>query len=339
MKNLINEAKGKNKEILTTLDKITARIKSFNMENNDHPVPDSDAIYKIMLGEVISSVDMLFSYLKVLSDAHYIITIHIEEPDPDRKFKGVNGFVVAETTAINRVRDIYYKKLEALYETQFHKKKSPTSIINELMVNLATYKRTPIGQVMNIAMMLQQMEHLMTEQYMEFNDEWKENKLLELLPDIGGSRMEIGTDSSGSDLYDEGDSAEQEESVINDYDEDELGEPLDLGGSTIVAYHEVETMDLSGKWGSSVEKYGVQFLVRLHFHKHEYAVVRKLIKQKKIAREEDFRFIRDYLAKIEQKSKEDPALSPYFTEIQETRRLAQLKMNQIILIKRGAHGF
>ncbi|GIX43157.1 MAG: hypothetical protein KatS3mg129_2890 [Leptospiraceae bacterium] len=97
-------------------------------------------------------------------------------------------------------------------------------------------------------------------------------------------------------------------------------------------------MNLSGNWGKAVEKFGVQFLIRVHLRKFEFDILKKLLLQKRIAKEEDLIFLRDSLRKMEERSLFDKELKKYLNDIKELKRIAQIKINQFHLIRKKYEG-
>ena len=93
-------------------------------------------------------------------------------------------------------------------------------------------------------------------------------------------------------------------------------------------------MNLSGGWGVAVERYGVQFLIRIHLRKYEFDTLRSLIRGGRIAREEDLRFLRDSLRKMQGRLDADPTLKLFLKAMAEVRRLAQVRLNRIYEVKR-----
>ena len=100
----------------------------------------------------------------------------------------------------------------------------------------------------------------------------------------------------------------------------------------------LEEMNRSGKWGEAVDRFGVQFLVRVHLRKYEFKQVRQLIRAQRIAREEDLRFVRDTLRTMEQRFDVDPRLIEFRTDMTELRRMAQMRLNKIVMLKKELSG-
>lgn len=310
-----------------TLNEIVTRIRDKNLSDQENPLPDSDTAYKELLGDLVESSDRLYYFLRILNTAHYLFFIKIVEPDEAHGIRGIDGYVVAEQSVLEAAYEISARKLEKIYEVQFHQHKSTQSIIHEMFHELARYKNTPLGQALNVVVMLQQYQSVLREEADEYTEEAKYKKLVEQLPEITMS-SEAGASASflkSDDFSDEDESDAQDEQS----DEDSNRRATDTP-----EYLEIENMDLSGKWGQAVENYGVQFLIRVHLRKNEYGEIKKLIKQHRIAREKDLRFLRDTLRKMEERIDPVHPHYRYRSEIAELRRMAQFKISQIFLARK-----
>lgn len=300
------------------LNEMVGRIREKNLfESEDlaEVIPRSDTLYRHMFSDICTSEADMFHYLDLLESAHYIFILTIHEPDEAHHLKGTDGYVIADEMLLEAVSDKSNRVLENVYASQKRQMKGSQAIIRELFHEIHSHKNTPLGEAMNLSIMITQFQEIIKETPHEYKDDWKEEKLNQLIRDIS-SKKEGG----------EGHEYEQKTEV----DENATRRAIDTK-----EYLEAEKMNLNGVWGKAVERYGVQFLVRIHFRKHEFNEVRKLIKQKRIAREEDLRFIRDTLNIMEKRMEDTPSLKPFSREMAELRRLSQLKMNQIILLRKA----
>ncbi len=123
--------------------------------------------------------------------------------------------------------------------------------------------------------------------------------------------------------------ANQAAPPVGEFDADPRRRAVDLA-----ELEELQAMDLSGGWGRAVQKYGVQFLVRVHLRKYEFDVLRSLIRGGRISREDDLRFVRESIRKMQGRLEQDPTLKRYPKEMAEVRRLCQIRLNRIHEVKR-----
>jgi hypothetical protein len=293
------------------LMEIVRRIRTLNEEGKRTSIPFSDTIYRKLLSDLCESEDRMRFYLRVLSDAHYLFTIRLVEPDERLLIHGLEAYVVCDVPVIMRLKEVSYSELELSYEGQYYKRKQATLILRELIGNARQFNNTPLGKSMNLAMMLQQYEQFMATRFAEFSEGWKQKKLNELLPEVG---FDLGSTSAAAA------STKTEAQPRRAIDSEHL--------------QKIEEMNRSGKWGEAVDKFGVQFLIRIHLRKYEFEQIKTLIKQHKIATEKDLRFLRDTLKMMEGRFEEDPELVKHKDEMIELRRLAQLKMNQVLIARK-----
>ncbi|MBI39433.1 MAG: hypothetical protein CMF59_07525 [Leptospiraceae bacterium] len=301
------------------LQDIVEHIRKANNSKDGERIPTSDDLVRKLAAEYALEKDTIRYYLRVLSDAHYIITIHFVEADERLMISGVNGYVVAEPGLLEEVKNYAYRLLEQTYEAQFYRRKQATLIIREMMTDVKRYNNTPLGKTLNAALMLQQYDSVIESHQGEFSDQWKSSRLAELVP---GLNQDPGAGATPP--------------LVTDDDSFVAPEIESHRAIDSEAYRGLEKMDLSGSWGKAVNKYGVNFLLRIHLRKYEFDRIRKLIKQKKIARYDDLRFIRDSVRKMEDRKFDDPMLQYYHNDMTELRRLAQIKLNQITMARQQA---
>lgn len=296
------------------LDEITDRIKQRNLNDMDEPIPHSDSMYRNMMSDLMESSKTLRGYLDTLVQAHALLVIKLTESDPRIGMDGVDGFVVAEPGVIHHVKEISDRNLERIYEGQFHKGASASTVIHELFPKISMYKNTPIGQALNVSVMLQQFLQIIAEVGEEYEQDWKQAKIRELLKE-----------DQPEDIYDN----------ANDTGFEEAEELAGMRAVDSPKYLELETMDLSGAWGHAYKTYGGKFLLRVHFRRNEFDLVKRLIKQKRIATEDDLKFVRDTLRTMETRKDDSPEIQKHIHEIMDCRRTAQYRINQIRMAKEG----
>ena len=108
------------------LQDIVEHIRKVNKSKDGPRIPTSDELVRQLSAEYALEPDTIRYYLRVLSDAHYIITIHIVEADERLMIAGTNGYVVAEQSLLDEVRSYSYRILEQTYEAQFYRRKQAT---------------------------------------------------------------------------------------------------------------------------------------------------------------------------------------------------------------------
>ena len=300
--------------LLDTLLRIRDRIKEINNNIYDEAIPTSDIIFRKYLNDLVYSEDMASYYLKLLAESNFIFMIQIVKPDTILRIPGIDGYVVAELDIIEKLLAVYNQRLITIYEAEKRKLAGVETIIRELMPKVKELNNTPLGTVLNICIMLEQFTRIIHERPDHFQDAYRISKLKQFIPE-----------------EDEFKEPEEEHEKIQQVQERRRAVDTE-------EYQQLSKMNLTGNWAKAVEQFGVQFLIRVHLRKYEFDVLKKLLLQKRIAREEDLIFLRDSLRKMEERSLFNPELKKYLNEIKELKRIVQIKINQFYLIRKKYEG-
>jgi len=300
--------------LLDTLLRIRDRIKVINNNVYEEAIPTSDIMFRKYLNDLVYSEDMARYYLKLLAESNFIFVIQIVKSDTILRIPGIDGYVVAELDIIEKLLAVYNQRLVTIYEAEKRKLAGVETIIRELMPKVKELNNTPLGKVLNICIMLEQFTRIIHERPDHFQDAYRISKLKQFIPE-----------------EDEFKEPEEEHEKIQQVQERRRAVDTE-------EYQQLSKMNLTGNWAKAVEQFGVQFLIRVHLRKYEFDVLKKLLLQKRIAREEDLIFLRDSLRKMEERSLFNPELKKYLNEIKELKRIVQIKINQFYLIRKKYEG-
>ncbi|MEQ9365537.1 MAG: hypothetical protein RIF32_14925 [Leptospirales bacterium] len=351
------------------LMEIVSKVRDLNLnEKKDYPIPVSDTMFRKYFAPIMSSEEQMKEYLHILVESHYLFPLSIVEPDDTLMISGAEGYVVTDIAALKTLRGKTEEDLEIAYEQQMYRRKQAATIMRELLPQARNYNNTPLGRSLNVAVMLSQFEQVLISGFAEYTDSWKRNKLKELLPDIDVSQM--GPAEGDAAAGDHSDplafDGEASEAPADDFEEqpfarvssptpdvEEYGGPPDMDHAADLSapppdpppaptravdsleLNQIQEMDRSGQWGKAVDRYGVQFLLRIHFRKYEFDKVRWLLRTGKVAREEDVRFIRDTIRTMEGRVSVDLKLGRFLKDMADIRRIAQMKLNSIHQVKKN----
>ena len=249
---------------------IVSRIRDRNLSPDSDYIPTSDNIYKKVLGSLVESEQQMHRYLDILKESHYIFTIRLVEPDERLSVSGIDAFLAAERSVVDHIKDRAYREIETIFEQEYFQRKQASVIARELLMEVRKYNNTPLGRHLNLTIMIQQLDRILTSQFGEFTETWRQEKLQSLLRRAGLGELVPG------------------QAPAEEHFEDTAAV------STRVT--ELEKMDLSGGWGRAVSKFSVDLLIRVHVRKREFDTLSKLIRSRKIAREQDLRKIRELLS-------------------------------------------
>jgi hypothetical protein len=300
--------------LLNTLLRIRDRIKEINNNVYEEAIPTSDIMFRKYLNDLVYSEDMARYYLKLLAESNFIFVVQIVKSDTVLRIPGIDGYVVAELDIIEKLLAVYNQRLVTIYEAEKRKLAGVETIIRELMPKVKELNNTPLGKVLNICIMLEQFTRIIHERPDHFQDAYRISKLKQFIPE-----------------EDEFKEPEEEHEKIQQVEERRRAVDTE-------EYQQLSKMNLTGNWAKAVEQFGVQFLIRVHLRKYEFDVLKKLLLQKRIAREEDLIFLRDSLRKMEERSLFNPELKKYLNEIKELKRIVQIKINQFYLIRKKYEG-
>ena len=268
-----------------------------------------------VLGDLIPQLDQEFfrdrtalqACLDLLVEARYLIAFRLVEADPRLRGEAVSGYVVAEADVVRDLKTYIFGLLESAYEQQFYRRRTAVMIIQEMLQDIRKYNNSHIGRILNAAVMLQQYEQLLDRGSQEYLPAARETRLAELL------RTQSPPDQSAAPAAS---------------DETDPRRASDTPSGA-----EAEQMDLSGEWGQAVEKFGVEFLLRIHFRKNEFNKIKYLVNTRRVARESDLIFIRDTVRTLQNRAleKQDPDLRLHLTALQNLLASVHVKLQMIAL--------
>lgn len=292
-------------DLQNILLEIVSRIQKKNEGPKDSAILTSEDMYRKICSDIVESEEKTRTYLDLLAKANYVFVIKIVNEDKDNDIKGIQGYVVTDAVVLQRIKEYAFSELENLYSSQFYERKHATTITREMISEARKFNNTPFGNMLNVAVMLQQFDRILEKNAVNYTVTSKKIKLIEVLEEFVGHKI---VDEVEKDLE-----KDLETNGIRAVDMDE--------------YNRLQNMNLSGKWGGVVSKYGVQFVVRVHLRKFEFDTVRGLIKSKKIAQLEDLIFLRDSLRKMSLNVQTNPTIGPHVEKIADLQRLVQSKLN------------
>ncbi|MCX8000553.1 MAG: hypothetical protein N3A69_16640, partial [Leptospiraceae bacterium] len=225
----------------------------------------------------------------------------------------VDAYVYADQSVLNELKYYCENKLAEIYESTFYKKKSAINIVREFITKLKDYNNTPLGRALNEYRMVDEFVRIVSASAFDYTDSWRKEKLIKLLREGESSKdFEIDIEPAGKEEASSSAFSKQESTSSQ-------RQPYQQGS----------------KWQRAVSQFSVKFLLRIHFRKYEFDVVRKLIMTGRITELEDFIFIRDTIKKIETMVDQDPILKYHVNKLKELRRLAQAKIN---IIRKNQNG-
>ena len=285
------------------LQDIANQIKEENARGRER-IPTSESLIKRMMTLHSKSAEDIKFYLEQLKDLHYIFIINIVAPDQALFVQAVDSYVYADQNILNELKHYTEQRLTQVYENTYYKRKSGFQIIRELLPKVKEFNNTQLGRCMNEAIMLDEYIRLIATNAFEYTDSWRKEKLYKLYRD---------EESSYETEYEDENSSGYQSTSERRY--------MDPGNS---------------KWSKAVNQFSIRFLIRIHFRKYEFDVVKKLVQTSKISMLDDLVYIRDLLKDLERQLDKDTILKYHLDKIVELRRITQAKINVLRKIQQSA---
>lgn len=285
------------------LQDIANQIKEENARGRER-IPTSESLIKRMMTLHSKSAEDIKFYLEQLKDLHYIFIINIVAPDQALFVQAVDSYVYADQNILNELKHYTEQRLTQIYENTYYKRKSGFQIIRELLPKVKEFNNTQLGRCMNEAIMLDEYIRLIATNAFEYTDSWRKEKLYKLYRD---------EESSYETEYEDENSSGYQSTSERRY--------MDPGNS---------------KWSKAVNQFSIRFLIRIHFRKYEFDVVKKLVQTSKISMLDDLVYIRDLLKELERQLDKDTILKYHLDKIVELRRITQAKINVLRKIQQSA---
>ena len=285
------------------LQDIANQIKEENARGRER-IPTSESLIKRMMTLHSKSAEDIKFYLEQLKDLHYIFIINIVASDPALFVQGVDSYVYADQNILSELKHYTEQRLTQVYENTYYKRKSGFQIIRELLPKVKEFNNTQLGRCMNEAIMLDEYIRLIATNAFEYTDSWRKEKLYKLYRD---------EESSYETEYEDENSSGYQSTSERRY--------MDPGNS---------------KWSKAVNQFSIRFLIRIHFRKYEFDVVKKLVQTSKISMLDDLVYIRDLLKELERQLDKDTILKYHLDKIVELRRITQAKINVLRKIQQSA---
>ncbi|TGN17872.1 hypothetical protein [Leptospira idonii] len=277
-------------------------IKKENLEGREK-IPTSDTHLRIWAGQFGRSEEDVRKLLNALKDSHYIFVVNIVAPDPNLFVYGEEAYFYTDNSIVGELKRNAEETLEKLYESSNYKRKSSFQITRELFPKIKEFNNTPLGRAINLVVMLEEYSRILTTSSFEYTDQWRRNKLQEIFRDEANSVDEMAP-------------------YLNQREQDASKRATDQ-------LKEAPKEKIDQNWVKATQNFSAEFLIRVHFRKYEFDVIKKLIQTGKLKEEKDLKFVRDTLQTMEGRMSEDGLLRRYAEEMTDLRRYCQAKLNML----------
>lgn len=291
-----------NKMIRTNVDRVFRSILAQNALYNLNSIPHSDVFYKDMeslYGLTKSELDIIISILK---ESHKILVMEISREDKNRNLERVLGYVDADLVTLHKLKDVFHRALSDDYEKENGQKKTAHQIIRELIPRLQYINHTPLGRLLNKAIMLDEYIHMLEKDYKEYTEEWKDDN------------MQIQLDINSELLRGFNDKKEAEVPAAED-------EPVKkpkaayLRAVDMPRHREYMEQVNSTSVNKLLQIYGVDFFFRVNLRKHNFNFISQALDTGVIDRKKDLIDLKEMLKTVKGNIASDNELEKHYDEI------------------------
>ncbi len=284
------------------VDKVFKKIVAQNMRQNIESIPHSDTFQNEVLSLYGITKNELEVILSILKESHKILIMEIAKEDPRKNLERISGYVDADLLTIQKLKEVFYNALIVEYEKDYKNKKTVGQIIKELIPKLSYIKHTPVGKLLNKAIMLDEFERHVEKNYREFTEEWKDENFKiqlsineEILNNIGDEKKKSAKDRDSV-------SAEVKE-VKN---QRAVDSPL---------HQEYQKQNAGDSLVKMLQIYGVDFFYRVNLRKYNFGLIEQAIEGGVITRRQDLLLLKEMLKHMRANFGIDSELENYYEDI------------------------
>jgi hypothetical protein len=298
------------------LNEIYDEIVNRNSLGNAKSIPHSDEFVTLLSASMGVSVDLVKTMIKVLSNSHKIFVIEIVAEDTVRSIPRVEGYVATDLALMRKMKSFFQKELVYMYNTQFNKDLMVHQVIKEIFPVIRSFNNTPLGEVANKAIMLEEFEKLVETSFIEYTEEWKEQQLAVEMEQVGVKKKKGARD------------------------EHEAKQEVSKSGETLVAevkdgarFHLNRAVD-SNRYKRFVSRsksksyplkrilniYGIRFFLQSHLRRYQFSYLTQIIEDNQITKRSDLMLLKDMLKSIKVNIERDPNLVKYKDDIYNLER-------------------
>lgn len=282
-----------------SVDRVFKRIVAINCQYNINSIPHSDVFIKeteALLGLSVQEIELIISILK---ESHKIFTLEISREDVNNKVDKIYGYVDADLLSIQKMRDIYHRALMDDYEKESGRRKSSGQIIKEKIPQLQYINQTPMGKLLNKAIMLDEFARLLEKDYKEYTEEWKDENLK--------LQLSVNEDLLSKYSSDKNAVVEEEKPVVKQ------NKPVRAVDSSLINEFSKEVN------ASSVSRvlhiYGVDFFFRVNLRQYKFEFLLQVLDTGVIDRKNDLMVLKEMLKTIRENMDVDKELDKYYDQI------------------------
>jgi len=283
------------------IDEIFDEIKKINGNNDGTAIPHSDEFLKTSSALLGVNPDLVKKVIQVLVNSHRIFSFEIILEDTMRETPGINGYVVADINVVRRLKNIFQRELMYAYNKQFNKNYLVHQIIKEIFPVIRSFNSTPLGEVANKAIMLDELERLMEKNYNEYTEDYKEKQF----------KLEI----SKANLEKLIEKREKTVAPQQAAPEKKKAEPQTQRAVDTKTYGDFLSKKNNYPLKRILNIYGIDFFYKVNLRNYQFGYLKQLISDGQISKRGDLMHLRDMLRTVRANTGIDRKLGEHMDEI------------------------
>jgi hypothetical protein len=298
------------------VDEVLAEITLRNAKADKNSIPHSDEFIKYLAARIAITPQLVKQLLDVLAASHKIFFIEIVAEDRLRETPRIEGYVVSDITMLRKMKTYFQNELVIMYNDEFHKKMMIHQVIKDIFPIIRSLNNTPIGQIANKSIMLEELEKLMERNFSEYTEEWKNRQLAVEMDKANIHQWKEKEKPKGKSAPKKDESKSSEK--------DEFGESGDgvvykraVDGKT---YQEFISKSKSYPVQRILNIYGIKFFLRVYLRKYQFSFLKDLIKDRQIAGRSDLSLMKEMLGAVKRNVDTDTKLKDHIEDIYELER-------------------
>jgi hypothetical protein len=288
------------------------KIVEHNTKGNHDSIPHSDLFEKEV--QSLTGIDKseVARMIKILKDAHKIFTFEIIKEDKDNDIIRVDGYVETDLQTIRKLKNYFQKFLMDEYERQYTKRLLVHQIVKDIYARPNFYKNTMIGQIGNKAIMLEEYENYIERNFTEFTENWKSNKLAELVALESDVKM--------------ADAPAPARQAAPGNTRKPGGAPVTMRAVDSPQYQDYSSDKGTQSLDKVLQIYGVEFFFRINLRKYNFDLLRQIVESGQIDRRSDLLLLKDMIQKMRSNIGRDPVLADHTEKIYKLERIISRQM-------------
>ncbi len=298
------------------LNEIYDEILNKNSLGNAKSIPHSDEFITILSASMGVSVDLVKAMIKVLANSHKIFVIEIVAEDSVRSIPRVEGYVVTDVALMRKIKSFFQKELVYMYNTQFNKDLMVHQVIKEIFPVIRSFNNTPLGEVANKAIMLEEFEKLIETNFVEYTEEWKEQQLAVEMEKAGVKKKKGARDESEAtqEVSGSGDTLVAE---VKDGTRFQLNRAVDSKRyKRFVSRSKSKSYPLK----RILNIYGIRFFLQSYLRRYQFSYLAQIIEDRQITKRSDLMLLKDMLKTMKVNMESDTNMAKYKDDIYNLER-------------------